>query len=111
MGDSSEPRPLPSNHAPDILSVNLPDPGRANPDPRLQQAVQEAYRMHQVTPILKEELRAAIMLRRLSSGQGEIRSEDDSPPAEYTVNKIKFITVLDHTHSAGCHFILQMVNL
>ncbi|XP_067680738.1 cyclic AMP-dependent transcription factor ATF-3-like [Haliotis asinina] len=64
------------DHTHDILTANLPHPGQAKPDPRLQQAVNEACRMHQVTPILKEELRAAIMLRRLSSGQGEITHEE-----------------------------------
>ncbi|XP_046340556.1 uncharacterized protein LOC124121581 isoform X2 [Haliotis rufescens] len=76
MTDSDTRRSSQNDHTHDILTANLPHPGQAKPDPRLQQAVDEACRMHQVTPILKEELRAAIMLRRLSSGQGEITHEE-----------------------------------
>ncbi|XP_071079745.1 protein FosB-like isoform X1 [Haliotis cracherodii] len=76
MSDSDTRRSSQNDHTHDILTANLPHPGQAKPDPRLQQAVDEACRMHQVTPILKEELRAAIMLRRLSSGQGEITHEE-----------------------------------
>ncbi|XP_041354668.1 proto-oncogene c-Fos-like [Gigantopelta aegis] len=58
---------------------NLPVNPVHLPDARLMEAAQKSERTNQIMPILKEELRARIMLQRLKRGQPTIKTDADQP--------------------------------
>ena len=58
---------------------DLPDDLMDPPDSRLLEAAQRSEQTNQITPILKEELRARILLQRLKRGEPAINADSDQP--------------------------------